>query len=57
MEQKKKKDRFLVMFTTTLGASLVSVIIVGKEVIRAGEGVVTVSRGTIRAGKGLKNLQ
>ena len=57
MEQKKKKDRFLVMFTTTLGASLVSVIIVGKEVIRADEGVVAVSRGTIRAGKGFKNLQ
>ena len=43
-EIKEKKERFIGLLASTLGASLLGNVIAGKGVVRAGE-------GTIRAGQ------
>ena len=52
-EAKEQKGGFLGMLLGTLGASLLRNLLTGKGTIRAGEGVISTSRGrgTIKAGK------
>ena len=51
-EVKEQKGRYLSMLSGTLGASLLGIILVGKGINRAGEGVVRASYGNE---KGIKN--
>ena len=51
-EVKEQKGGYLSMLSGTLGASLLGIILVGKGINRAGEGVVRASYGNE---KGIKN--
>ena len=51
-EVKEQKGGYLSMLSGTLGASLLGIILVGKGINRAGEGVVRASYGDE---KGIKN--
>ena len=53
-EVKEQKGGFLGMLNATLGASLLSSILVGNGIIRASEGAIVTSqgRGTVRAAEG-----
>ena len=53
-EVKEQKGRFLVTLFSTLGASLLRDLLIGKGIYREGKGINRAGKGVLRAGYGNK---